>query len=130
MITAKSLNKYSKYSTPELRSRAGIVFRKWIKKRDEGQRCISCGAPHPYHAGHYYSAGHYPELEFNENNVHLQCVKCNCHLHGNLIEYRKGLIKKIGQSEVSKLDLTVELNKRTVWKHSREYLIEIIQNYK
>jgi hypothetical protein len=36
--------------------------------------------------------------------VHLQCEYCNTHLHGNLIEYRKGLINRIGLKETELLE--------------------------
>jgi hypothetical protein len=77
---------------------AQAAFNKFIRTRDEGQPCISCGRHHQgqIHAGHYLSTGARPELRFNENNVHAQCAPCNNHLSGNIVLYRKGLIAKIG----------------------------------
>jgi len=122
--------KYDKYSTHQLRLKAGLKFRAWIRKRDEGKPCISCGRYTDLEAGHYYSAGHYPSLEFNEDNVHGQCDRCNRHLHGNQIEYRKGLIERIGGDRVEMLDTIAGVYKRTGYKHDRFRLIEIIQKYK
>ena len=130
MIEAKTISKYDKYTTPQLRLKAGKVFRAWIRKRDEDQPCISCGSFNVTDAGHYYSAGHYPELEFNENNCHGQCRHCNMFLSGNLIEYRKGLIKRIGLVEVEKLDRITEQTRRTGYKHDRYFLIDILNRYK
>lgn len=129
-LTAKQIKKYEKYSTPQLRLRAGKKFRAWIRKRDDCEMCISCGSYNVTDAGHYYSAGHYPELEFNENNVHGQCRKCNMFLSGNLIEYRKGLTRKIGVSEIEKLDETVAMYRKTTYKHDKFYLISLIEKYK
>ena len=81
-----------------------IVFNAWIRKRDENLPCISCGTFNgKMNAGHYRSVGSCPELRFDENNVHKQCERCNSHLSGNLINYRKGLIARyseIGRAHV------------------------------
>ncbi len=121
---------HSKYTTQQLRIKAGKVFRKWIRKRDEGKPCISCGSYNVSDAGHYYSAGHYPALEFDEDNVHGQCRHCNSFLSGNLIEYRKGLLTKIGGDRVEFLDIKAGYYKRNGYKHDRARLIEIIESYK
>lgn len=82
------------------------AFNRFIRARDTGQPCISCGRFHggQKHAGHYLSVGAHPELRFNRNNCHLQCQPCNAMKSGNLIEYRKNLIQKIGLKEVEKLE--------------------------
>ena len=72
------------------------VFNTYIRTRDKGQPCISCSNTTPSDAGHYKSRGANPELAFNEFNTNLQCRKCNGYWGGNIIEYRKGLIKKYG----------------------------------
>ena len=74
------------------------VFNTYIRKRDKAKGCISCGrAFHgKYDAGHYLSVGSHPELRFDEDNVHGQCVYCNRDKHGNLIEYAERLPQRIG----------------------------------
>lgn len=129
-MNAKTIQKYSKYSTQELRGKAGTKFRKWIRKRDQGKACICCGSWNTSDAGHFYSAGKNPELEFNEHNVNLCCRKCNYFESGNLLEYRKHLIRKIGEEAVIKLDEIVDYWKRHQWKHERFFLIEIIEKYR
>lgn len=129
-MDSKTIQKYSKRSIPWLRKKAGFYFKKYIRQRDNEKECISCGNPYPAHAGHFYSAGHYPSLEFNENNVHAQCVRCNTFLHGNLNEYRKRLLERIGIDAVKKLDWKVSIYKRSTFKQDRFYLIEIIEKYK
>lgn len=83
-----------------------IIFNNYIRERDKFKPCISCNKPlvGKYDAGHYFGIGGYPELRFNENNCHGQCVHCNQHNHGNLIEYRKGLINRIGLDELNNLE--------------------------
>jgi hypothetical protein len=77
---------------------AQAVFNKFIRLRDAGLNCISCNTPmhKKVNAGHYKSVGAHPELRFNEFNVHAQCEHCNSFLSGNIVNYRRNLIKKIG----------------------------------
>jgi hypothetical protein len=85
---------------------AQAAFNRYIRTRDSGQPCISCGRHHQgqNHAGHYLSTGARPELRFNELNVHLQCQPCNTHLSGNLVNYRIRLLTKIGAEQVQFLE--------------------------
>lgn len=83
------------------------VFNRFIRERDKDKPCISCGrslAGRKFDAGHYRSVGSAPHLRFNEDNVWGQCVPCNRNLHGNLIEYRKGLVARIGKEAVERLE--------------------------
>ena len=81
-------------------------FNAYIRARDADLPCISCGRFHngQYHAGHYRPTSTEPSLRFHEDNVHKQCSACNTHLHGNLIEYRINLIKRIGQEKIDWLE--------------------------
>lgn len=85
---------------------AQSAFNAYIRARDAHLPCVSCGRHHQgqYHAGHYRTVGANPELRFEELNVHKQCAPCNDHLHGNLINYRIALIKRIGQDKVDWLE--------------------------
>lgn len=82
------------------------AFNAWIRARDALRPCVSCGRHHQgkWNAGHYLSTGARPELRFDENNVHRQCEPCNTSLGGNLILYRLELIRRIGQTEVDRLE--------------------------
>tara|TARA_R110000772_G_scaffold37180_1_gene88637 strand:+ start:93 stop:629 length:537 start_codon:yes stop_codon:yes gene_type:complete len=82
------------------------VFNTYIRTRDKDLPCVSCGKNNEkqFHAGHYRSVGSCPELRFEELNVWRQCATCNTYLHGNLIEYRKELIKRIGVDKVEWLE--------------------------
>jgi len=83
-----------------------VVFNKFIRLRDKDKGCISCATSldKKFDAGHYYSTGSYPELRFNEDNVHGQCVHCNQHKRGNLIEYGFALKDRIGKDRMNNLD--------------------------
>lgn len=107
------------------------VFQKWIRNRDEGFDCISCGAKYgnyTVHAGHYRKAEIYRGVIFDTRNVHAQCSKCNTYLGGNEANYRTGLVKKIGESEVLELERLAEETKRYKW--SDEELNEIKRKYR
>lgn len=93
------------------------AFNAWIRARDAGQPCISCGttADVQYCAGHYRTTAASPELRFEPLNVHLQCNRnCNMGKSGNLLGYRPGLIEKIGIHAVEWLEGPHEPKKYTV----------------
>lgn len=96
---------------------AQTTFNAWVRKRDHGKPCISCGTTSDiqYCAGHYRTVGSCPELRFEPLNVHLQCNKnCNMEKSGNIIEYRINLIKKIGLERVEWLEGPHEPKKYTI----------------
>jgi hypothetical protein len=95
---------------------AQAAFNKYIRLRDAAEPCISCGRHHTgqYHAGHYRSVGSAPELRFEELNCHKQDSVCNNHLSGNLIEYRKRLLVKIGHDKLDWLEGPHEPKKYTI----------------
>jgi hypothetical protein len=79
----------------------------FVRARDRDLPCISCGRHHQgkYDAGHYRSVGSAPHLRFDvERNIAKQCSVCNTYLSGNLIEYRKQLIARIGLEAVEALE--------------------------
>lgn len=101
-------------SRREVLNDAQRVFNKFIRLRDKDQPCISCGEHrNTYDAGHYRSVGAAPQLRFNEHNVHKQCVHCNQHKSGNAIEYRIGLVKRIGADAVAELECNNQVVKWT-----------------
>ena len=85
---------------------AQTAFNAWVRARDAGSACISCGRHHQgqYHAGHYLSVGARPELRYEPLNVWLQCAPCNTHLSGNAVLYRQALLAKIGQAQMEWLE--------------------------
>lgn len=105
---------------------AQTAFNRFIRERDKGLPCISCGRHHQgqIHAGHYRATSVAPSLRFDEFNVHAQCQPCNCHKHGNLIEYRINLIKRIGIEKVDWLEGPHEPK-----KYSIDELKEIKRKY-
>ena len=103
------------------------VFNKFIRLRDADMPCISCQRFHggQYHAGHYRTVGSNPELRFDERNVHKQCAPCNNHLSGNIINYRTGLLQKVGREVVEWLEGPHEAKHYTI-----DELKQLIAHYK
>lgn len=97
-------------SKQQLLKEAQAAFNEYIRWRDRGLPCISCGKPPNtgFHkgmdAGHYRSVGSAPQVRFHEANVHAQCVSCNRDKAGNAVEYRINLIKRIGITLVEEVE--------------------------
>lgn len=108
---------------------AQFYFNKYIRERDllNNEPCISCNLykNSAHDAGHYRAVNSAKGLRFNEDNCHRQCVQCNQHLSGNLINYRMNLLKKIGKE---RLDFLENYNERVVF--SIDQAKEIITKYK
>lgn len=92
------------------------AFNAWVRERDAALPCISCGRFHTgaYDAGHYRSVGAMEALRFEPLNVHRQCVPCNQHKAGNIIEYRIRLIERIGLAMVEYLERDHSPKKYTI----------------
>lgn len=91
------------------------AFNAYIRYRDRNEPCISCGRFHEgkHDAGHYRTVGANPELRFDEDNCHKQCVPCNHHLSGNIEKYTPNLIAKIGQE---RFDILMGFHELPKWK--------------
>ena len=109
---------------------AKSAFQKWVRLRDKDKPCISCGKlkAEQWDGGHYRKAEIYRGVIFHHWNCMRQCSYCNRFLHGNEIEYRNGLIKRIGLEKVELLELEAKQTQMRKW--SREELIEIRDEYK
>lgn len=105
-------------------------FNHFIRLRDSGNDCISCGKKisntETVHASHYKPAGTCYNVRFNEDNVWVSCVKCNTHLSGNISEYRTRLVNKIGSERVEEVERLSSITR----KFTKEELIEIADVYK
>ena len=107
---------------PKLKAEAQTAFNAWTRARDHAQPCISCGRPPgdltQLHAGrdagHYRSVGSAPHVRYDERNVHSQCVSCNQYGAGRAVEYRQGLIVRIGLESVEALEAEQGVRK---WGH-------------
>jgi len=118
----KDRNKLSTY----LENTKTIVH-KYIRLRDEGKPCISCGTPYKkdFDAGHFYPAGKFTSLKFNFDNIHGQCIQCNRRNEGEFEMYSLSLPNRIGIESYQKLVKRAETSIKTIKKWSREELKQI-----
>lgn len=117
---------------PDLIKEAQIAFNAYSRYRDKDKPCICCGQPLAYgdvggafDCGHYRSTGSASHLRFNENNAHAQRKVCNRWGAGRAVDYRIGLIDRIGLDAVEALEAD-----NTPKKWTREELIAIKVKYK
>mgnify|MGYP001328630967 FL=1 len=120
----------AKKKEPTMAQLKKIVQRKvneYVRLRDKKLPCISCGRRGvAIDAGHYVAQGSSGLLRYELDNLNGQCQKCNRFLHGNLIEYRIGLVKRIGILQVEWL----EKHRHDIKKWTREELNEILSDTK
>lgn len=116
---------------PQLIREAQTAFNAYIRARDNGKPCISCGTPlnneghgGGFDAGHFRSRGAAPHLRFHEHNIAGQCKRCNRHMAGNVSAMRIGLIGRYGLEAVEALE-----NDNSTHKWTRDELIAIRRHY-
>ena len=87
------------------------AFNRFVRLRDASRPCICCGRPlQPvsvgggFDAGHYRSVGSAPHLRFNPDNCHGQTKQCNRYGAGRAVDYRLGLIDRLGIGRVEALE--------------------------
>lgn len=117
---------------PQLIAIAQEAFNAFIRLRDAGKPCICCGKPlgdgevgGSFDCGHYRSRGSAPHLRFDERNAHAQRKYCNRHGAGRAVDYRIGLIARIGLEAVEALETDNSIRKWT-----REELRAIAATYR
>jgi len=97
------------------------AFNLYVRTRDAKKPCICCGKPLAVEAvgggfdcGHYRSVGSAPHLRFDERNVHGQTKQCNRWGAGRAVDYRLGLIARIGLEAVEALEADQAPRKYTI----------------
>lgn len=90
---------------------AQVAFNAFVRARDAGKNCICCARPlraeavgGGFDCGHYRSVGSAPHLRFDERNAHGQTKQCNRYGAGRAVDYRIGLIARIGLEAVEALE--------------------------
>lgn len=117
---------------PELLRIAQKEVNAYVRCRDADKPCICCGLPlgdgevgGGYDAGHYRSVGSAPHLRFDERNIHAQRKVCNRWGAGRAVDYRRGLIERIGLEAVEALEAD-----NGVRKWERDELRQIAATYR
>lgn len=111
--------------------RVQATFNTYIRLRDNGKECVSChtilnSKKKKFDAGHLFNANNHWNIRFDPQNVNGQCVKCNKHLHGNLLPYRKKLIQRYGQETMDRLELAAY----KIRNFTKDELEDILNHYK
>jgi hypothetical protein len=114
-----------------LKTSVMTVCHDYIKLRDKGKPCVSCGEPwHKDHqAGHWKSAGSYAGLRFDERNIHNQCEGCNIHKRGNVEKYADRIHLRIGYAGKEALEKAAVKYKHSAFKWERSRLVAIRKYY-
>lgn len=120
---------------PQLKKEAQLAFNKFIRCRDRTagiSECICCGKPLDWgvaggavDAGHFRSTGSADHLRFSEDNAHAQRADCNRYGAGRAVDYRIGLIRRIGLERVEALE-----SNSTAIKWTREGLRAVRDTYR
>lgn len=142
-MESKTIQKYAKYSIPQLIKIAEKHFNKFIRERDrlkdwgDGNYffCPTCKTTKRiggdnYQACHCFPGGKYSWLKFNEDNVFGGCKHCNYFQHGTNYEYNDWVREKIGEEKYAKLKMLNTYYQTNGFKWERVSLIEIIEKYK
>jgi len=116
---------------PALLVNVRTVCHTYIKLRDNGKPCISCGTPwnKDFQAGHYFKAETFSTIKYNELNISGQCQLCNLRKDGNFGDYSLRLPKRIGQEKFNEITQLAEIDKKINHKWDREKLKEIRKYY-
>lgn len=118
---------------PDLIKEAQHAFNSFVRERDKAKPCICCGAPlgggsgstgGDFDCGHFRSVGSASHLRFDERNAHGQRKFCNRWGAGRAVDYRIGLIGRIGLGAVESLEAD-----NTPHKWQRDELIDIETKY-
>lgn len=107
------------------------IFNEYIRLRDKGKACISCGEyKKEVDAGHFYAKSGYSGLRFDEDNTHAECKYCNRFDESHLIGYAERLKMKIGEQDYKELQERALDYKKNGIKWNRQELEEKIEYYK
>ncbi len=101
-----------------LKDKAETLFHTWIRERDKIKGCITCG-------GSVEQAGHWKHgtCDFEEWNLHGQCLKCNYFKSGDGSTYTLRMIDTYGLKKVK------EFEKIAAQGQGRKYTIEELRTY-
>lgn len=108
------------------KDKAWKVFSEYIRTRDP--YCVTClieGKKVPsQNAGHFW----HNVLDFDEENVHGQCIRCNHYYSGNLAQYSVYLLQKLGKKKFDALDIRHTMALKGEKRSDSDY-IKIIEKY-
>ena len=103
------------------------VFSIWVRNRDP--YCVTCKEEEnklvpSEQAGHFYHG----VLDFDEENIHCQCIVCNKWKSGNLAVYSVKLLNELGEERFKALDQRHTMAMKGD-KKDLKYYEDIIEKY-
>lgn len=128
-------NQIKKYTIKErksLKKKAWAIFSFWIRSRDNFT-CITCGKTkwdkNKKGKNIIINGGHYchGREDFNERNIHAQCMGCNWRKKGNMRYYTIKMVEWYGLDYLKELMLCEQQKPRL---ESGEFYLDIIERYK
>lgn len=114
----------------ELIKEADIVYSQYVRLSSADKngevKCYTCDTKKHWK---YIQLGHYISrsclyLRFDQRNTRNQCEHCNCHKHGNLIEFGKRL-----EEERKGITEILYEEKQLVYKPTKDEIRQIINEY-
>lgn len=136
VVKAKKRKKKSDFR--KLKAKAWAVYSSYIRQKnanvDGFAECVTCGDLRHWkrqQAGHFVP-GRSANILFAENNVHVQCYRCNIILSGNWDAYFKFMEKEYGLKVIRDLmALKDSPTKSTAdFKDECERIISLYGHYK
>lgn len=104
-------------------------FNYYIRVRDKGLPCISCGAPNPTDAGHLFKKSTRPAMRFCEMACHAQCRECNSKDDGNYEAFCQGIAARYGVEYLTAVIQVANATRQTDNKWSRSDLKDMIRYF-
>jgi len=101
-------------SVAKLKKEVNDLVSKYVRLRDclrttgtlDYCNCITCSRllhRKEAHAGHFIGRGHSATF-FDETNIHAQCPQCNIYRGGEILKYRREIIRLYGEGYDVKLE--------------------------
>lgn len=106
------------------------IFADYVKEKNKVAgvyKCFTCDKVftlNKIQLGHFHSRKYY-SIRWDEFNVNIQCVSCNCFNHGMQFEFGKRLEKKYGEEIVNQL----AIKKNNKFKLEKSLLEVLIKEY-
>ena len=124
-MTVIAIKKPKYKSVKKLKKQVGDIFSQYVRMRDclkttgtlTHCKCITCTKLlelKEAQAGHFVDRRHSATL-FDETNVHAQCGRCNVYLDGEILKYRREIIRLYGEGyDVQLEEKAIETKKFTI----------------
>ena len=115
-----------------LKRKTQDVVNKYIRIRDKGKECISCGHPLDkfFDAGHIFDKKQYSMIRFDLDCLAGQCIQCNRFKEGEYDKARLRQANRIGVERYQKLESRSKIALRVPYTWTRAELRQIQKEVK